>query len=875
MKGSKLFLSIIFGIAVITAITVFYLYISLSFKNVNLFSSIPDGSVVSILKVKSFNHLKSTLSDTCPSKSGLFNNFLLQRSEEIFKSVENLIISNDSNADLSDFKNRSFLISSHLTNDTTLLFLYTFSVKNRLEVNLLLDYFKANNSVERENGDIEMYTFTSKSKLPLYFIVNEGILTLSYSKNLLLDSYNQQKSNKSVLINNQLRRLVEISKNSDFDNLYIYNRRFKDLGVKVLSEDWQEYLGLLQNNKLWTQYDVDYKQRELTLNGVFFNQPESKTDLLFKAGSSHCTLDRAYSADLTSFFNYSFEKSSFDSKFQQLLSLDDLDSLPFIKSWCSIIEPEFGVAIFNRDSVGNAQRAFFQRVLSSEKVIKSLESTFSIVENWKIDTSLNLAIYSFDSSTSLKSVYRSFFETIPTGYLISFDTYLVISDDIKLLKKIYLDYILGNTLSNNSIYREYRHNFPDNENIFIYSICKSGSFISKFLQKPALTSSGVNIFGAQLTYSDSVAYTSIVLDYDIKLRDFSNVKWRSFLDTIVATEPMIITNPSDNKNYILVQDAKDQLYLISDIGRILWKRPLDGRIMGTIQQFLIKGKAQNILLFNTVDKIYQVNIDGNNVGNFPVLLPSDATTSISLFDYEQNGDYRIFVPSKDKEIRVYDNKGNLVTGFQISPLSGEIYTPIQHFSVSGKDYIVLDDGYATRILDRKGKARITPSNEFDKSNDTPYYLISEGKQSYFVTSSKDGDILKISIPEGTVVKVQGSETSANHIMFPILKSKNSVNYLFISRERVKLVTSDGTAIYDNKIKFNDLFNVKLFGDLESGFFFSFLDRSSSLLYVYSVESGKLMTGFPKYGEQNYTLKLIKDGSLLIYSGTNHSSIISY
>ena len=99
---------------------------------------------------------------------------------------------------------------------------------------------------------------------------------------------------------------------------------------------------------------------------------------------------------------------------------------------------------------------------------------------------------------------------------------------------------------------------------------------------------------------------------------------------------MIITNPSDNKNYILVQDAKDQLYLISDIGRILWKRPLDGRIMGTIQQFLIKGKAQNILLFNTVDKIYQVNIDGNNVGNFPVLLPSHATTSISLFDFKSH-----------------------------------------------------------------------------------------------------------------------------------------------------------------------------------------------------------------------------------------------
>lgn len=104
---------------------------------------------------------------------------------------------------------------------------------------------------------------------------------------------------------------------------------------------------------------------------------------------------------------------------------------------------------------------------------------------------------------------------------------------------------------------------------------------------------------------------------------------------------------------------------------------------------------------------------------------------------------------------------------------GEIYTPIQHFSVSGKDYIVLDDGYATRIFRSQGKStRITPSNEFDKSNDTPYYLISEGKQSYFVTSSKDGDILKISIPEGTVVKVQGSEISANHIMFPILKSKN-------------------------------------------------------------------------------------------------------
>lgn len=877
MRGSKLFLSIIFGIGVITIIVVVYLFSTLSFKNVDPFNSIPEKSVVSILKVKSFNHLKSTLSDTVLSKEGLFNNFLLQHSENIFKNIEKIISSNVDSSNLSEFKNRSFLISAHFSSDSTLQFLYTFSIKNRLETRFVLEQFKGNNQVVKEQGkgDIELYGLTTSEKFPLYFTINEGIISLSFSKELLTDAYKQQFTNGSVLTNRQLKQLIDISKNSDFDNLYVNSVKFKKLGLQLLSQEWHEHLALLQNYERWIQYDIDYKQRQLTFNGVFISQKDSNKENLFKAGSSQLSLDRVYPSEITSFFNYSFDKSGFDKNFPTFAGLDGVDSLPFVKMWLSLIEPEFGIALFKCDSVGIVKRALFQKLTSSDKILQQLNKTIEFVETWQVDNSLDLSIYKLYSPELLNSVYGSFFENFPSKYLIVFERYLILSDDLTILKKIYLDYLRGNTLSNNLIYREYRQNFPDRENLFIYSICNSGNFISKTANMPIKKSTEINLFGAQLTYSDSVAYTSIVIEYDIKMHDFSNVKWISSLDTIVAIEPKIVIHPTDNIHYILVQDAKNQLYLISDIGRVLWKRPLDGRIMGEISQFHIMGKPQNVFLFNTPDKIYQLNFDGNNVGNFPVLLPSKATSSISLFDYEQNGDYRLFIPSKDKEIRVYDNKGNIVTGFQTANLSGEIHNPIQHFTASEKDYIILNDGYATRILDRKGNDRIKPSKEFDKREDTPYYLVSEDKKSFFVTSDVDGNIVKIGIPDGEVLKIRGLEMATNHMMFPILTKDKSVNYLFVTNRMLRMVSSEGKVLYEKEIKVNDIFNIKLFGDSKVGFYISFLDRSSSLIFIYNVENGELLNGFPKYGEQNYTLRFSNDQKPLIYSGTNYHSMICF
>ncbi|MBQ0741390.1 hypothetical protein J9332_44670, partial [Aquimarina celericrescens] len=52
------------------------------------------------------------------------------------------------------------------------------------------------------------------------------------------------------------------------------------------------------------------------------------------------------------------------------------------------------------------------------------------------------------------------------------------------------------------------------------------------------------------------------------------------LDNEIASQPQFVTNHLTKKKEIIVQDQKNNLYLISTDGKILWKKELNGLIKG-------------------------------------------------------------------------------------------------------------------------------------------------------------------------------------------------------------------------------------------------------------------------------------------------------
>ena len=69
------------------------------------------------------------------------------------------------------------------------------------------------------------------------------------------------------------------------------------------------------------------------------------------------------------------------------------------------------------------------------------------------------------------------------------------------------------------------------------------------------------------------------------------------------------------------------------------------------------------MLFSTRNAIYLFDRNGNNMRGFPISLKSSATSPVSVFDYEQNHDYRIFIACASK-IFCYKTNGEELSSFK-------------------------------------------------------------------------------------------------------------------------------------------------------------------------------------------------------------------
>ena len=141
------------------------------------------------------------------------------------------------------------------------------------------------------------------------------------------------------------------------------------------------------------------------------------------------------------------------------------------------------------------------------------------------------------------------------------------------------------------------------------------------------------------------------------------------------------------------------------------------------------GKLQ--FLFSTPSKMYLIDRNGNAVNKFPVTFRAHCEQGITLCDYEQNKNYRVFAPCVDKQIYLYGLDAQLVKGWEPKKTDNPIVSRVQHVRISDKDYIVFADQYRVYILDRKGKERVKVSTVFDLPEQTAIYLAKQSGKLIF------------------------------------------------------------------------------------------------------------------------------------------------
>ena len=325
----------------------------------------------------------------------------------------------------------------------------------------------------------------------------------------------------------------------------------------------------------------------------------------------------------------------------------------------------------------------------------------------------------------------------------------------------------------------------------------------------------------QLKNSDKISsINGVISDFKDDLKNSSdNFKYEIKFKNNITVGPIIVKNHINNKSELIIQDENNILHLINSVGQIEWSKKIEGQVLNEIHQIdsYKNGKLQ--FLFATKNKLHLVDRKGRNVGKFPLKFNDDITQPISVFDYDNNKNYRVLI-TQNNELFMFDSKGGRVRGFDYIK-NGEIINSPKHFRISNKDLIVFKTRDDLKIINRRGRPRIETKTKFNFSSGNVFQF-----GNTIVTQTSKNEIIEIDLKGNTkIIDSYSSDmnfSSLKNIMVvnsgnTIFSKANKSDLKFGKYSNLKIYNSDKftlISIFDNQNKEAYLFDkdLKMFDD---------------------------------------------------------------
>lgn len=446
-------------------------------------------------------------------------------------------------------------------------------------------------------------------------------------------------------------------------------------------------------------------------------------------------------------------------------------------------------------------------------------------------------------------------------------SYMIFSGSPEVLARVLRESDNENTLINDPAFRAMEKTMPTKSSFLFWS---SGSvlrsLISGYLTPAAAAKinedalSGITGVAVSLTPSNDMIYTSLSLRYEAGERqpgitsgagvqtaampDAASLKllWKVKLEAEPVIKPFLFTNHNTGATEIFIQDANNNIYLISSSGKILWKAAIREKITGEI--FMIdyyrNGKLQ--LLFAGSEYLHLIDRNGNYVDKYPVRMRSAASNSLVVFDYENNKDYRYFIAGDDRKVYAYDRSGSPVRGWNLFTTKGKVSDPVAFFRVRGKDYLFVSDDQAVYVLDRTGNIRVAHQEPLVKASGSTARL-SGGDDPAIIFSAPDGATVRLHF-DGTVTRdtVMGL-TAAHRSEFAEIDGDNMTDRLTLDRGMLRVIDNKGREMWrytPGGVNLTGPFMLSTGSDEKR---IAIYDTGREMLHLIG-RNGKPVTGFP-------------------------------
>lgn len=723
--------------------------------------------------------------------------------------------------------------------------------------------------------------------------VHRGVVLLSSSLFLVESAIGQLDGSVSLLTDESFLEINQIAGTRVDANVFINHSRFPMVFDDYIHSNYRTGFNELSQGARWTELDLTIRSEEVWLNGFsLFDKGQStfyrafeqqkpvplrvhevlpaQTAAMFVVGISD------FKAYMSSYSDYLEGQGDLQSYRRGVESFNRYMGVSIQELYHSFFSNEVALAYIPFDGEEYTSSWFVIANTSGQSHTKDLmldaigsyarknqQPLSSFERVFRVDKEKSVKIYRMPKAGLHRTLFGSMFARANDSYFTIIDSYIVFGASVEALSRFILANVHNKQLAREPYYQQFSDNLAPESNFTAYiSPAKAEMLYGKFLSPlvaPAIlrsmeTTRKIQGIAIQLSSGRSRVFNNIYVRYSPVVADDPQTVWETRLDTTFSMKPQLVVNHNTQNREIFVQDNKNNIYLINDIGRVLWKRPLPEAIMGEVHQvdLLRNGKLQ--MAFSTRSSLYIVDRNGNDVEGFPVRLRSPATNPVAIFDYDASREYRFFIAGEDRRIYAYDRAGRVIAGWDFDRTERIVTKPLQHFRVAGRDYIVFADANRPYILDRRGAERVKPTRLFAPGVNSRFALDAGGSgvPPRLVTTDSLG-----------VVRFIYLDGRVEDLPIRSMSSRHSFDYQDVNGNGTPdIIILDGKNLYVYNNRGKEQFQFKLPHEADPGiiyFHFSARDRKLGVVsrgreQIHLINGdGTVYKGFPLRGMTPFSI----------------------
>ena len=786
-------------------------------KPLNPLALVPDNCEI-LIKVNSSEGLEN----------GLKNNGLIKELKN-YTQVE-------------DFN--SLLLPLYQINTSNSIITFSKNTNDSLEVSYIIPY--SGNSITLDSiSDIKIDTsFKTKEGIHKLIYNNKDYYFKNRDSTLFVSNvYELTKTSFSkTSVNPELETIYNTSNNEKMVSLLI-NHKNRNLNPLIFRDSTLNALQLSN----YTMIDSDVSQNTIILNGITKANDSSKSliNIFNKTIPQENKIASISPLDIVSFKSITF--NNYEHFKQNMIKHQFQDSTA---SYYDVFQNVVEIGEINTAN----QKAIALRSLDPSSTFDDLNTQIT-TEQYR-----GIAIYNIEETELFLNGFNPIISApIDPNYCIAIDDFLIFSDDISYLKSFISNYQNKTVLSTSDAYTDIQQNLSDESSLLIYANSSELNSIlnMNFTVDKKLNISNYKTSAIQFIYDTDFAHINGILKANKKKGSGNSVseEHNISLDADLLSPPQLVKNHTNSQMDIAAQDTKNNLYLISNKGKVFWKKQLDGKILGDIQQMDIYKNGRLQLVFNTSKRLYVLDRNGKDVKPFPLKFNDEITQPVSLFDYDKKKNYRLMI-TQGRSVLMYDKNGKIVSGFTYKSAKNKISSQPKHFRIGRKDYIVFPHGNKLEILDRVGKIRTKVKEDISFSENDIYLY-----KNKFTTSNTNGELLEISL-NGNV----------NHKNI----NANSEHKIATTSKTLVIMNDNKLTIKSKTIEldFGEYTAPKIFY-INDKIYVSVTDLQSQKVLLFDSQA-KSIANFPVYGNSAIDLDNIdKDRSLEFVTKGENNSILVY